>query len=80
MIAAEALVSPREWLPPVRVPALSNKGSDCVKTQHSDMDRYLIETPHDAKDCVLLVQQVYAMGYLTNFEWGCKSGVHSCHR
>lgn len=41
------------------------------------MDRYLIETPHEAQDCPKLVQQVYAMGYLMNFDWGCKSGVHS---
>jgi len=41
------------------------------------MDRYLIETPHEAQDCQKLVQQVYAMGYLMNFDWGCKSGVHS---
>lgn len=40
------------------------------------MDRYLIETPHSAQDCLSLVEQVRAMGYLTHFEWGCKSGVH----
>jgi hypothetical protein len=40
------------------------------------MDRYLIETPHSARDCLALVQQVYAMGYLHNFDWGCKSGEH----
>lgn len=41
------------------------------------MERYLIETPHTAQDCQQLVDQVYAMGYLHNFEWGCCSGVHS---
>ncbi|MDQ7821121.1 MAG: hypothetical protein QN141_14090 [Armatimonadota bacterium] len=40
------------------------------------MDRYLIESPHDAKDCARLLQLVRAMGYLYNFDWGCKSGVH----
>jgi hypothetical protein len=40
------------------------------------MERYLIETPHSAQDCLALVQQVYAMGYLHNFDWGCKSGEH----
>ncbi len=41
------------------------------------MDRYLIETPHTAQDCKLLVEQVYATGYLYHFDWGCKAGVHS---
>ena len=41
------------------------------------LERYLIETPHTAQDCQLLVDQIYAMGYLHHFEWGCKSGVHS---
>jgi len=41
------------------------------------MQRYLIETPHSAQDCKMLVDQVYAMGYLNNFDWGCKAGVHS---
>lgn len=41
------------------------------------MERYLIETPHTAQECHLLVGQVYAMGYLHNFDWGCMDGVHS---
>ena len=41
------------------------------------MDRYLIETPHTARDCKMLVEQVYAMGYLHNFDWGCEVGVHN---
>lgn len=41
------------------------------------MKRYLIETPHTAKDCQFLVDQVYAMGYLHNFDWGCPDGVHT---
>jgi len=40
------------------------------------MDRFLIETPHTAQDCHRLVEEVYAMGYLAHFDWGCKSGVH----
>jgi hypothetical protein len=40
------------------------------------MDRYLIETPHTAQDCHMLVDQVTAMGYLHHFDWGCQSGVH----
>ena len=41
------------------------------------MERYLIETPHTARDCQMLVDQVYAMGYLYHFEWGCNAGVHT---
>ncbi len=40
------------------------------------MDRYLIESPHELKDCARLLQQLKAMGYLYNFDWGCKAGVH----
>lgn len=40
------------------------------------MERYLIETPHSAQDCLALAQQVHAMGYLHQFDWGCKSGEH----
>jgi len=40
------------------------------------MDRYLIETPHTDHDCHMLVDQIYAMGYLYQFEWGCPDGVH----
>lgn len=40
------------------------------------MDRYLIETPHTAQDCKMLIEQIYAMGYLYHFDWGCMDGVH----
>jgi hypothetical protein len=40
------------------------------------MARYLIETPHTDENCQRLVEEIYAMGYLHNFEWGCDSGVH----
>jgi hypothetical protein len=40
------------------------------------MDRYLIETPHAERDCRLVIEQLHAMGYLYNFDWGCKAGVH----
>ena len=43
----------------------------------TDLGRYLIETPHTAKECQLLMEQIYAMGYLHHFDWGCPSGVHS---
>ena len=41
------------------------------------MDRYLIETPHTEKDWQMLIDQVYAMGYLNHFDWGCRDGIHS---
>ena len=40
------------------------------------MDRYLIESPHTDKECRQAVKAVHAMGYLNNFDWGCKVGVH----
>jgi hypothetical protein len=40
------------------------------------MDRYLVETPHTAQDCKMLIDQIYAMGYLYHFDWGCMDGVH----
>ncbi len=40
------------------------------------MDRYLIESPHDAADCHKIVEQVSAAGYLHHFDWGCADGVH----
>ena len=42
-----------------------------------DMDRYLIETPHEVEECLMLFSQLRAMGYLYHFDWGCKAGVHS---
>ncbi len=41
------------------------------------MDRYLIETPHTASECLDLLKLLNAQGYLRNFDWGCKAGVHS---
>jgi hypothetical protein len=46
-------------------------------TRYKNMERYLIETPHTDQDYKLLVDQIYAMGYLYHFDWGCKVGVHS---
>jgi len=40
------------------------------------MDRYLIESPHEASDCDKIIQQFAAAGYLHNFDWGCADGVH----
>ena len=40
------------------------------------MDRYLIESPHNDTECRQVVKAVYGLGYLNNFDWGCKVGVH----
>lgn len=40
------------------------------------MARYLIETPHNDKNCHLLVNQLYGMGCPHNFDWGCEEGSH----
>jgi hypothetical protein len=40
------------------------------------MDRYLIETPHAGAECLALIKQLNAQGYLRNFDWGCKTGTH----
>jgi len=41
------------------------------------MDRYLIETPHTDEECLGLLNQILAAGYLHNFDWGCEDGNHS---
>jgi hypothetical protein len=41
------------------------------------MERYLIETPHSEEDCLTLVKELHARGYLHNFDWGCAVGVHT---
>jgi hypothetical protein len=40
------------------------------------MKQYLIISPHSAGECTKALKQVYAMGYLTHFYWGCKAGEH----
>jgi len=41
------------------------------------MNRYLIETPHTAEECLDLIKVLNAQGYLWNFDRGCKAGIHS---
>ena len=41
------------------------------------MDRFLIESPHTIENCSHVLKQVEALGYLTHFDWGCTSGVHT---
>ena len=40
------------------------------------MDRFLLETPHTDSECIALLEQILAMGYLHQFDWGCEAGVH----
>jgi hypothetical protein len=41
------------------------------------MERYLVVSPHTKGDCVKALREVYAVGYITHFEWGCKDGDHT---
>jgi hypothetical protein len=41
------------------------------------MERYLIETPHTKEECLALLKEVKAQGYLRHFDWGCGSRVHT---
>ena len=41
------------------------------------MNRYLIETPHTGEECLDLIKVLNAQGYLWNFDWGCRAGIHS---
>ena len=40
------------------------------------MDRYLVETPHTGPECLGLIKEINAQGYLWNFDWGCEAGIH----
>lgn len=40
------------------------------------MERYLIEVPHSASNCLMLLDKLSARGFLHNFDWGCAEGVH----
>ena len=40
------------------------------------MDRYLIESPHEAKECIAILKDALAAGFLTHFEWGCDENEH----
>jgi hypothetical protein len=41
------------------------------------MIRFLVESPHTAHECKMVVKLVQSMGYLNNFDWGCGEGVHT---
>ena len=50
------------------------KSSINISQKENDMNRYLIETPHTAEECLDLIKVLTAQGYLWNFDWGCKAG------
>jgi hypothetical protein len=41
------------------------------------MNRYLVETNHTGKDCSDVLRRFADYGYITHFDWGCESGVHT---
>lgn len=40
------------------------------------MTHFLVVSPHTKEDCMAVVKQTLAIGYLTHFQWGCKAGEH----
>ena len=40
------------------------------------MNRYLVETTHTDEDCKHVVEQFIYHGFIYNYDWGCKGGVH----
>jgi hypothetical protein len=53
------------------------KRHDQSFAKEKNMNRYLIETPHTASECLDLIKVLNAQGYLRNFDWGCEAGTHS---
>jgi hypothetical protein len=41
------------------------------------MQKFMIISPHTHDECTMVVKQTLAIGYLTHFWWGCKSGDHT---
>jgi hypothetical protein len=41
------------------------------------MQKFLVISPHTHEECTQVVKQTLAIGYLTHFYWGCKSGDHT---
>ena len=40
------------------------------------MQKFLVISPHDHEECTRVIKLTLAIGYLTHFYWGCKSGDH----
>lgn len=41
------------------------------------MQKFMVVSPHTHEECTMVIKQTLAIGYLTNFWWGCKSGDHT---
>ncbi len=41
------------------------------------MQKFIVISPHDHEECTHVIKQTLAIGYLTHFYWGCKSGDHT---
>jgi hypothetical protein len=41
------------------------------------MQKFMIISPHTNQECTSVIKQTLAIGYLTHFYWGCKSGDHT---
>ncbi len=41
------------------------------------MERFIVISPHTAKDCAAVLKQMLYTGYITHFEWGCADGEHT---
>jgi hypothetical protein len=41
------------------------------------MERFLIESPHEAEACTQVIRDIHAAGYLHHFDWGCKDDDHT---
>ena len=40
------------------------------------MNRYLVESPHKREECARMIKDVYSLGSLPHFDWGCEADVH----
>lgn len=41
------------------------------------MERFLVISPHTKEECRQALMDVYAVGYITHFDWGCSDGDHT---
>ncbi|HSL88995.1 MAG TPA: hypothetical protein VK870_06825 [Ignavibacteriaceae bacterium] len=41
------------------------------------MQKFMIISQHTHEECTMVIKQTLAIGYLTHFYWGCKSGDHT---
>src|SRR5713226_10262985 len=64
------------WVTSLTIGARFNN-PNMIIAQREPVDRFLIESPHTVEECKRVVKNVYASGYLNNFDWGCKDGVHT---